>query len=34
MVRRGVAKQSLRSAAALSALGQTLSSVAHRVVAS
>ena len=33
MVRRGVAEQSLRLAAALSALGQTLSFVPHRVVA-
>ena len=34
VVRRGIAEQSLCSAAALSALGQTLSSVPHRVVAS
>ena len=34
MVRHGVAEQPLRAAAALSALGQTLSSIPHRVVAS
>ena len=34
VVRRGVAEQSLRSTATLSALGQTLRSVPHRVVAS
>ena len=33
VVRRGVAEQSLHSAAALSALGQTLSSIPHCVVA-
>ena len=34
VVRRGVAEQSLRLAAALSSLGQTLCSVPHRIIAS